>query len=152
MQRWAAAKQFCLAACLLVCASLLLSFQGTRAPRKFELVALAPQFWNLIDRDAKLTTVADQFGFTEGPVWDPAGLLYVSDESLNKIFRVYLDGRRETLIELGRSGRQYLTTGISACWIAQAFFAPSSGSTQTESTQSLPIAIKAIASTVPTMS
>jgi gluconolactonase len=101
MQRWAAAKRFCLAACLLVCASLLLSFQGTRAPRKFELVALAPQFWNLIDRDAKLTTVADQFGFTEGPVWDPAGLLYVSDESLNKIFRVYLDGRRETLIELG---------------------------------------------------
>src|SRR6185437_4912764 len=97
------AKRFWLAATGLACACLLLvGFQnGSRAPRKFELMALMPQFWNFIDHDAELTTVADGFGFTEGPVWDPAGLLYVSDESLNKIFRVYLDGRRETLIELG---------------------------------------------------
>jgi gluconolactonase len=101
MRRLSGVKRFGLAVSLLVGASLLVSFQGSGAPRKFELVALAPQFWNLIDRDAKLTTVADGFGFTEGPVWDPAGLLYVSDESLNKIFRVYLDGHRETLIELG---------------------------------------------------
>lgn len=97
------AKRFWLAATGLACACLLLvGFQnGSRAPRKFELMALMPQFWNFIDHDAELTTVADGFGFTEGPVWDPAGLLYVSDESLNKIFRVYLDGRKETLIELG---------------------------------------------------
>src|SRR5437667_1898275 len=69
--------------------------------RNFELQANSPEFWNLIARDAKLDRVATGFGFTEGPVWDPAGFLYVSDETLNKIFRVYLDGRREELIALG---------------------------------------------------
>ncbi len=41
--------------------------------RKFELQANSPQFWNLLDRDAKLYLVAGGFGFTEGPVWDEAG-------------------------------------------------------------------------------
>ena len=40
-------------------------------------------------------------GFTEGPVWDPDGFVHVRDEVANKIFRVYLDGRREELISLG---------------------------------------------------
>ncbi|PYX11288.1 MAG: SMP-30/gluconolactonase/LRE family protein [Acidobacteria bacterium] len=69
--------------------------------RKFELQANSPQFWNLLDRDAKLYLVAGGFGFTEGPVWDEAGFLYVSDETLNKIFRVYPGGRKEELISLG---------------------------------------------------
>ncbi len=69
--------------------------------RKFELVALSAKFWELIDHDAKLSTVATGFGFTEGPVWDTAGFLYVSDEEQNKIYRVYLDGRKESLVELG---------------------------------------------------
>ena len=48
------------------------------------------------------TTVGSGFGFTEGPVWDPAGFLYVSDEETNKIFRLYIaDGRKEELISLG---------------------------------------------------
>ena len=71
------------------------------APRKFDLQAISPQFWKLIGHDAKLVTVASGFGFTEGPVWDPAGFLFVSDETINKIFRVYPDGRKESLIELG---------------------------------------------------
>src|SRR5271154_6732239 len=70
-------------------------------PRKFELQAASPQFWHLVSRDAKLTTVASGFGFTEGPVWDPAGFLFVSDETINKIFRVYPDGRKESLVDLG---------------------------------------------------
>ena len=70
--------------------------------RKFELESSSPKFWKLISRDAKLETVASGFGFTEGPVWDPAGFLYVSDEEINKIFRVYLnDGHKEELIALG---------------------------------------------------
>jgi gluconolactonase len=70
--------------------------------RHFELVAESPQFWTLVARDAKLTTVATGFGFTEGPVWDPVGFLYVSDEETNKIFRVYVtDGRKEEVIALG---------------------------------------------------
>jgi gluconolactonase len=69
--------------------------------RAFELRALSPKFQELVDPEAKLKTIATGFGFTEGPMWDPAGFLYVSDETLNKIFRVYSDGRKEELITLG---------------------------------------------------
>ena len=78
------------------------SLRAVRPERRFELLAESSKFWTLVDRDAKLTTVATGFGFTEGPVWDPAGFLYVSDEEFNKIFRVYLaDGRKEEVIALG---------------------------------------------------
>jgi gluconolactonase len=69
--------------------------------RQFELRGDSAAFWELIAHDAKLDTVATGFGFTEGPVWDPAGFVYVSDEEINKIFRVYPDGHREELIALG---------------------------------------------------
>ena len=71
------------------------------APGKFALKAESPQFWNLIPQDAALEKVASGFGFTEGPVWDTKGFLYVSDEELNKIYRVYGDGRKEEVISLG---------------------------------------------------
>lgn len=70
-------------------------------PRHFELHAESNTFWNLLDRDAKLTKIGSGFGFTEGPVWDPKGLLYVSDEEQNKIYRLTLGGRKEELISLG---------------------------------------------------
>ncbi len=70
--------------------------------RTFELTAGSAKFWNLFERDAKLATVGSGFGFTEGPVWDPAGFLYVSDEEANKIYRLYVaDGRKEELVSLG---------------------------------------------------
>ena len=73
-----------------------------KSPRKFELQPVSPKFSNLIPHDAQLETVATGFGFTEGPVWDPSGFLYVSDEEINKIFRVSLkDGRKEELMALG---------------------------------------------------
>jgi gluconolactonase len=68
---------------------------------KFELQALSPEFWTLIDRNAKLTMVGTGFGFTEGPVWDEAGFLYISDETINKIYKLYPDGKKEELIALG---------------------------------------------------
>ena len=72
------------------------------SPRRFELQPISPKFSTLIPADARLETVATGFGFTEGPVWDPSGFLYVSDEEINKIFRVYMkDGRKEELIALG---------------------------------------------------
>jgi gluconolactonase len=84
---------------------LLWSLPASTAPdrprRQFELIAESPQFWTLFAHDAKLETVATGFGFTEGPVWDKSGFLYVSDEEQNKIFRVYLDGHKEELIALG---------------------------------------------------
>lgn len=83
---------------VLICLSLTALAQENR---HFELQSLSPKFWDLLDRDAKLQTVATGFGFTEGPMWDPAGFLYVSDETINKIFRVYPDGRKEEVIALG---------------------------------------------------
>lgn len=72
-----------------------------QTPRTFELQSLSPKFGELIDLKAKLEKVATGFGFTEGPMWDSAGFLYVSDETLNKISRVYPDGRKEEVIALG---------------------------------------------------
>jgi gluconolactonase len=82
----------------LVGMALSLSAQQTR---DFKLEPLSPKFLEIIGRDAKLETLATGFGFTEGPMWDPAGFLYVSDETINKIFRVYPDGKREAVIALG---------------------------------------------------
>ncbi len=74
---------------------------ASRTPRDFKLVAESPQFWDVVDHNAKLTVVGTGFGFTEGPVWDEAGFLYVSDETINKIFRLYPDGKKEEVIALG---------------------------------------------------
>ncbi len=89
-------KTFC---CLLFCVAI--ATAQTAPARKFELQPLTPKFWTLVDRHAQLQTVAAGFGFTEGPMWDPAGFLYISDETLNKIFRVYGDGKKMELISLG---------------------------------------------------
>lgn len=72
-----------------------------QTPRKFDLQASSPEFWNLVDHDVKLSQIATGFGFTEGPVWDESGFVYVSDETLNKIFRVYADGKKDEVIALG---------------------------------------------------
>ena len=85
---------------LLTVVCLLLSLSAQNA-RSFKLEPLSPKFWDLVDRDAKLQTVATSFGFTEGPMWDPAGFLFVSDETINKIFRVYPNGKKEEVIALG---------------------------------------------------
>jgi gluconolactonase len=82
----------------MVCLLLPSSAQDARA---FQLHPLSAKFWDLVDPHARLETVATGFGFTEGPMWDAKGFLYVSDETLNKIFRVYPDGKKEEVIALG---------------------------------------------------
>jgi gluconolactonase len=94
-------------ACGCILAFLLFAFEtrtfvhAAHPSQEFQLQAQSPGFWNLVDHDAKLNVVATGFGFTEGPVWDSQGFLYVSDETLNKIFRVYPDGKKEVVIALG---------------------------------------------------
>ncbi len=90
---------------LTFCVGLVLSMvrvaAGERPRRQFKLQADSPEFSKLISGDAKLEVLATGFGFTEGPVWDPAGFVYVSDEEINKIFRVYPDGHKNDLIARG---------------------------------------------------
>jgi gluconolactonase len=88
---------------LVLIASLVSRSANAQKPssRHFALVADAPAFWTLIDHDAKLRTMGSNFGFTEGPVWDKSGFLWVSDEELNQIYRLYPDGHREEMIALG---------------------------------------------------
>ncbi len=74
---------------------------AAQTPRRFSLQALSPQFWKLVPPSTRLKQLATGFGFTEGPVWDSRGFLYVSDEKLNKIFQVYPDGHRKAVISLG---------------------------------------------------
>lgn len=76
--------------------------QSQQKPRKAELHAVSPSFWKLVEPNAAVTKVASGFGFTEGPVWDEAGYLWVSDETLNKIFKVNVrTGEKKAVIALG---------------------------------------------------
>lgn len=75
--------------------------ENPKPRREFQLQSISPRFWKLIDRNAKLSITGTGFGFTEGPMWDPAGFLYVSDETLNKIYRLYPSGKKDELISLG---------------------------------------------------
>lgn len=78
-----------------------ISLVAVRGPAKFQLKAESPKFWDLIAPNTKLETIATGFGFTEGPVWDERGFLYVSDEVTNKIFKLFPDGHHEDVISLG---------------------------------------------------
>jgi gluconolactonase len=74
-----------------------------RAPvpdKPFELHALAPEFWKVFRKDVKLETMGTGFAFTEGPVWDRTGFLWVSDEKGNQIVKLYPDGHIETALSL----------------------------------------------------
>jgi gluconolactonase len=72
-----------------------------RSQRSFSLDPLTPQFSQLIAPSEKVVAIATGFGFTEGPVWDPGGFLWVSDETINKIYKVQTDGSKKGLIDLG---------------------------------------------------
>jgi gluconolactonase len=95
--RW----MFAMIAAGLLCEVLIPAARAESPSRHFELRAESPQFWKLLDHKAQLMRVGTGFGFTEGPVWDSSGFLYVSDEEQNKIYKLYLDGRREEVISLG---------------------------------------------------
>jgi gluconolactonase len=84
---------------VLLGASLLL---GQSSPRKSELQAFSPSFWTLVPKGAAVDRIATGFGFTEGPVWDHRGFLWVSDETLNQLFQVdAATGKKQTVLALG---------------------------------------------------
>lgn len=75
--------------------------QQPTSKKPFHLVAQNADFWKLVPHNAQLQTLATGFGFTEGPVWDRAGFVWVSDETLNKIFQVDAAGNKKEMIALG---------------------------------------------------
>ena len=91
----------------------------SRAKREFKLTVLDPKFSELIAPGTSLKTMGTDFGFTEGPVWDTKGFLYVSDEDKNILYRLYPDGHRDEVLALGDPGWQYLRISITA-WIVTA--------------------------------
>ena len=94
-------RSFRITVSVLTCLVLCVSGTAQVAGRTFALEAQDPSFWSLISRQTRLETIAGGFRFTEGPVWDPSGFLYVSDEKGNKIYRVYPGGRKEAVIAIG---------------------------------------------------
>jgi gluconolactonase len=61
-------------------------------PAAGEVVRADPALDAVIAPDARIEQVATGFGFTEGPVWDPAGALMFSDPNENNIYRWTEDG------------------------------------------------------------
>jgi gluconolactonase len=81
---------------------LVASALAQRVRRRSELQALSPSFWNLIPKGSAIDRIATGFGFTEGPVWDTRGFLWVSDETLNQLFQVDpTTGKKQTILALG---------------------------------------------------
>ncbi len=73
---------------LLACFSVLNS--QTPPGTKFRIVRLDPALDEIISPDAKLETLGEHFGLTEGPVWIPqgkSGYLLFSDNAANVIYK-----------------------------------------------------------------
>jgi gluconolactonase len=93
---------FCVLTALLVTGGLAIGHAyAEQAKPSFRLDPLTSQFSKLIAPHEKLVTIATGFGFTEGPVWDPGGFLWISDETINKIYKVQMAGSKKSLIDLG---------------------------------------------------
>ena len=69
--------------------------------RSFGLHADSPRFWEVVHKGTGLEKIAGGFGFTEGPVWDQRGFLYVSDETKDELLRLFPDGRKELILHMG---------------------------------------------------
>jgi len=94
-------RKLCLLAFCAIFALALFQVRADTSERSFALQAASPQFWRLLDHGVRLEVLQSGFGFTEGPVWDPAGFVYISDEETNKILRLYPDGSKQELLSLG---------------------------------------------------
>ena len=72
-------------------------------PREFKIIRLDPGLDAIISPNAKLETLGEHFGLTEGPVWVPdsatTGHLLFSDLTANVIYRRTDDGRVSVFAE-----------------------------------------------------
>ena len=89
----------------------------TTAARPFSIIKADPALGALISPAAKLESLGDRFGLTEGPVWMPqgeSGYLLVSDLIANVIYKITPDH----LLSDGRNDSRALKIewpGTSSC-------------------------------------
>jgi gluconolactonase len=88
---------------------------GETVPRRdFKIIRLDPALDAIVSSDAKLETLGEHFGLTEGPVWVPesaSGYLIFSDLTANVIYKRTPDGRLSVFAENIYSGPDMLNVG-----------------------------------------
>jgi gluconolactonase len=87
--------------------------QGPTA-RDFRIIKLDPALDAIVSADAKLETLGEHFGLTEGPVWIPdadGGSLVFSDLTANVIYKRTPDGRISVFAENIYDGPDLLNVG-----------------------------------------
>src|SRR5579872_564514 len=100
----------------------MLAIAQAPAARPFKIVTLDPALQEIIARDAKLETLGDHFGLTEGPVWvqhGDDGYLLFSDNAGNEIYKwsphaplsVFLQNSGYTGKDRNHVGAQTITGG-----------------------------------------
>ncbi len=75
---------------ILLLAGFTVLFSQTPPGTRFRIVRLDPALDDIISPDAKLETLGEHFGLTEGPVWVPegnSGYLLFSDNAANVIYK-----------------------------------------------------------------
>jgi gluconolactonase len=84
------------------------------AARDFRIIRLDPALDAIVSADAKLETLGDHFGLTEGPVWiqdAPQGYLVFSDLIANVIYKRTPDGQLSAFAENIYNGPDLLNVG-----------------------------------------
>ena len=86
--------------------------QGPGA-REFRIIRLDPALDAIVSADARLETLGEHFGLTEGPVWIPegGGYLAFSDLTANVIYKRTADGQLSVLAENIYDGPDLLNVG-----------------------------------------
>ncbi|HEV3332384.1 MAG TPA: SMP-30/gluconolactonase/LRE family protein [Bryobacteraceae bacterium] len=87
----------------------------TLSDRPFQIVRLDPALDEIIAPDAKIETLGEHFGLTEGPVWVPegrSGYLLFSDCAANVIYKWTPAGALSVFLEnSGYTGKDLLNVG-----------------------------------------
>src|SRR5688572_22448094 len=102
------------AAAMAVAMSVVVGHAQGPAGRDFRVIRLDPSLDAIVSPDAKLETLGEHFGLTEGPVWIQdagTGYLAFSDLTANVIYKRSPDGQLSVLAENIYDGPDLLNVG-----------------------------------------
>ena len=101
-------------AAIVVALSVVAGHAQAPAARDFRVIKLDPSLDAIVSADAKVETLGEHFGLTEGPVWiqdGGAGYLVFSDLTANVIYKRTPDGQLSVFAENIYDGPDILTVG-----------------------------------------